>query len=546
MGFLILHIDATLMPGLQREVTEISSSFLIRIHEEYINLDKNTAGAAEQYFNRGRDYYVANYCLKSIHDLSISISLGNTKPEVYYYRALAKIDIKQFKEAKEDLDKVIELQQDSYLAYNKRGCVMYRLGNLDEAILDLDKSIKINPDFAESYCNKGYIKFKADEKEQALDNLNLAVKLNSKYLQAYFLLGIVNFDLNDYRKAILAYKKCIRLNTDDFDKKEVKHLDYDIFANMGLGRAYYKIAKFDDALNCFRKVVKRKKDWWLPVNHGIKAFKATINPENPPDLNADTSKRIALIVGNGNYAINALGKVPLNDVDMMVDILRRVDFEHENITVLKNANKAQFDEAFEAFLTKAKTMKADVALVHFSGHGVEISKVQYWLPIENEQEASEQALISVDDVLHKMQQADVPFKVIFSDACRNNNFHDTEGNLKRAYQETRGKTTGVTGTVYESAKTQNSDITNDAGSFLCFSTNAGNYANNEYAQTGNSAFVLAMRSKLRKGADIQLLMQDVANEVYNKTKVEATQNSWQQKVIQKPQIHCTPLQGFEF
>ena len=67
-------------------------------------------------------------------------------------RAFARIECRQFEEAIQDFDRLIELVPDDAHAYYGRGMARMELGQYPEAIADLDEAIRLDPQhpFAES------------------------------------------------------------------------------------------------------------------------------------------------------------------------------------------------------------------------------------------------------------------------------------------------------------------------------------------------------------------------------------------------------------
>ena len=60
-----------------------------------------------------------------------------------------------YRQAIEDLNRVIEIRPDYAEAYINRGAAYNGLGNYKQAIEDYDRAIKIKLDFVEAYYNRG-------------------------------------------------------------------------------------------------------------------------------------------------------------------------------------------------------------------------------------------------------------------------------------------------------------------------------------------------------------------------------------------------------
>ena len=124
--------------------------------------------------------------------------------------------------------------------------------------------------------------------------------------------------------------------------------------------------------------------------------------------------RVALVIGNSNYAVAPLEN-PKNDADDVAAALMRLSFK---VTALKDLSVRDFDGAIDAFEAAAKD--ADVALFFFSGHGVQIDKRGYLAPIDVKAETQSGALrelIAIQEVVSRIENV-ATVSVIVLDACR--------------------------------------------------------------------------------------------------------------------------------
>ncbi len=85
--------------------------------------------------------------------------------------------------------------------------------------------------------------------------------------------------------------------------------------------------------------------------------------------------RVALVVGNSTYA--HIGRLPNpdNDARDMSAALRRLGFE---VTTEFDADRVELTEALRAFTRQSAG--ADVSLVFYAGHGIEMDGVNYLVP----------------------------------------------------------------------------------------------------------------------------------------------------------------------
>ena len=87
------------------------------------------------------------------------------------------------------------------------------------------------------------------------------------------------------------------------------------------------------------------------------------------------NQRVALVIGNAKYA-HALAN-PLNDAGDIGGALGRLGFA---VTKLDNASYFDMIQGLRAF-TRA-TSTAEVALVFYAGHGIEVDKRNFLIPVD--------------------------------------------------------------------------------------------------------------------------------------------------------------------
>ena len=96
-----------------------------------------------------------------------------------YYRK------KDFLNALNIINKVIEINPNFAEAYNEKGGALNELKKLELAIESYDKAIKINPNYAEAYYNKGVVLQNSRKLESAIESYDKAIKINANFFQAY-------------------------------------------------------------------------------------------------------------------------------------------------------------------------------------------------------------------------------------------------------------------------------------------------------------------------------------------------------------------------
>ncbi|MBC8792929.1 MAG: hypothetical protein C6Y20_15105 [Tagaea sp. CACIAM 22H2] len=134
---------------------------------------------------------------------------------------------------------------------------------------------------------------------------------------------------------------------------------------------------------------------------------------------AFASKKVALVVGNANYAEAPL-RNPANDAREMAKSLRARGFD---VVLKENVTKAQFSDAVADF--GEKLAEGDTALFFYAGHGLQVQGRNYLVPVDaritSEQRVRLETL-DVEAVLDQMAAAKARVSMVILDACRNNPF----------------------------------------------------------------------------------------------------------------------------
>ena len=151
---------------------------------------------------------------------------------------------------------------------------------------------------------------------------------------------------------------------------------------------------------------------------------ATLGSIAARDARADT--RVALVVGNAKYEHADVLANTVNDAMAVSSVLKKAGFdvdERDNLTVV------EFKRAVRDFARTAAN--ADIAVVYYSGHGVEFDGTNYLIPTDarlaNDSDVEDEA-IPLDRVLAATRAAK-KLSLIILDACRENPFLHLEGGM---------------------------------------------------------------------------------------------------------------------
>ena len=131
-------------------------------------------------------------------------------------------------------------------------------------------------------------------------------------------------------------------------------------------------------------------------------------------------KRVALIIGNSTYdKVARLGNAA-NDAALMAETFKSANFD--SVELRRDLKIADMRRALRDFIDKSRG--ADVAVVYYAGHGIEVDGTNYLVPVdavlERDVDIFDEAL-SLERVLISIEPAK-QLRLVILDACRDNPF----------------------------------------------------------------------------------------------------------------------------
>jgi len=215
---------------------------------------------------------------------------------------------------------------------------------------------------------------------------------------------------------------------------------------------------------------------------------------------AQADKRVALVIGNGAYKNAPVLLNPKNDAEDIGKSLRDLDFF---TIVATDLDRAGMNDALDRFSRAVRG--ADIALVYYSGHGMQFGGKNYLLPVEAQLESADDVnrfrLMPLDDVFDVLQSARGA-RIVMLDACRNN---PVEVDIKRRLASTSGANRDAYLTRGLSRVTAN-------GLIVAYATQADDVAADGTGR--NSPFAAALlRNMGSPGLDVRQMFFNVQDEV---------------------------------
>jgi uncharacterized caspase-like protein len=149
--------------------------------------------------------------------------------------------------------------------------------------------------------------------------------------------------------------------------------------------------------------------WWLL----LAAWCVSASP-------ALAEKRVALVIGNSAYQKVAPLTNPANDAGIVAAMLKQIGFD--SVDAKMDLKAADMRRALREFGNK--TRDADVALVYYAGHGIELDNTNYLIPVDAQLETDTDVYdetLPLDRVLVAVEPAK-QLRLVILDACRDDPF----------------------------------------------------------------------------------------------------------------------------
>ena len=134
-------------------------------------------------------------------------------------------------------------------------------------------------------------------------------------------------------------------------------------------------------------------------------------------------RRVALVIGNSAYKSVARLTNPANDATLVGGMFKKAGFDAVDIKL--DLNVAEMRRALRDFGDKTKD--AEVAVIYYAGHGIELDGTNYLIPTDATLERDSDVLdetIALDRALFAVDPAK-KLRLIILDACRDNPFAKT-------------------------------------------------------------------------------------------------------------------------
>jgi uncharacterized protein len=217
--------------------------------------------------------------------------------------------------------------------------------------------------------------------------------------------------------------------------------------------------------------------------------------------------RVALVIGMADYQTVVPLDNTLNDARGISETLTDIGFD---VTTLLDTGADALRTAVDEFAFRAET--ADLALIYYAGHGVEVSGENYLIPVDAKVETNrdiQRQGVSLKQLLASVESAR-KMRIVILDSCRDNPFGDAldvEALQQTAEAAAQTRSIGSAGLAPPSP---------DRGTLVAFAAKDGERALD--GSGAHSPFAQALMDNLSTpDLEISLMFRKVRDEVLQRT-----------------------------
>lgn len=366
---------------------------------------------------------------------AIAAAPGSVTP--YVQRALEHERAGDVTAALADLDHALIIDPAAGTALSARANLLRRLGLLARARADFAAAARLGPPFRRlALIHKSNVELRAGDLKTAYDDLLAAAHESGDMTEAEA--AATNADLLA-RAGDLALDKLKDPAAAEKHFRDAERLaDRSWSAVLGLARvaeargdrtaaiAIYKriLAATETTPKLYERMLAsfRLRRLTAPVKHGDSGvFRSAFDIGVTAGKGSpDGVKRVALVIGQGDYRRLASLPNPGRDAAVMANALADMGFDA--VEVAENLDTADLRGVPAAIAAKAA--QADVMLVFYAGHGVEAAGVNYLIPVDAAPESDRDlkaGALALADIMAAAAKAKRGALVVV-DACRDDPF----------------------------------------------------------------------------------------------------------------------------
>jgi len=240
-------------------------------------------------------------------------------------------------------------------------------------------------------------------------------------------------------------------------------------------------------------------------------------------------ERIALVIGNANYASLALAN-SVNDAEDMASTLESLSF---SVTLVKDASQDRMKLAISEFITSLND--DTVGLFYYSGHAVQYEGSNYLIPIGSIDKIDQAKdfpgyTVSTNTVLDGLNQSKSNINFVFLDACRDSPFKSFDKKIAPGLAKIseRTKTSNSSLTIGNMSNSRGISETHEQvkdtkGILVAYSTLPGSIASDGNISDRNSPYTKNLLKHIPKiNSSALIMLSDVLQDVQQETNGKQT------------------------
>ncbi len=193
---------------------------------------------ADEYYTEALVLEGDGFLPEAIDAMTCALTLAPDTLDYLNRRGIYYEDAEDYDLALADYDRILELDEGYWSAWNNRGNVYYYLGEFDLALTNYDEAIELDPTPDVPYYNRGLLYYEQGDYDLAVGDLSESLAINPDYKNTYLMLGITYSRLNDQGREHYYFNEWVELNTTEtFEETLTGSVDGLVY-NMAFGREY--------------------------------------------------------------------------------------------------------------------------------------------------------------------------------------------------------------------------------------------------------------------------------------------------------------------
>jgi tetratricopeptide (TPR) repeat protein len=393
-------------------------------------------------------------------------------------------------------------------AYMARVVILARISeDFNGVIADCSKVLRLDPKNVDALAFRAASYQRKGDYGRALADANEAQRLGPKSILAHNVLsGFYNRN-SDYDRALAEANESLRLGPNGMYGLKNRGMSLENKGELGEALASYRAALALDPQRQERagresaegiERIEKKLAIRTPATPSLGPEQSSPTPSEA--LGVIPGRRVALVIGNGEYRFANRLPNPPNDAADLVQLLKKLGFD---VVDGINLDHNRMVDAIREFGHKLD--QTAIALFFYAGHGLQVSGNNYLVPIDAKLERAGDLNFEAIDINLVLQQMEATRRVnlVFLDACRDNP-------LSRSLARSLGTRSTAVGSGLAS-------IQSGVGTMISFATRPDTVALD--GEGRNSPFTAALLKHLATpNVDVGLLMRRVRADVIATTR----------------------------